>query len=365
MAAVLDSVTRPVVAAKLDRLEALRGLAAMYVVVHHTLPSRYYIEGWNIATINRFGQEAVLLFFILSGFVIRYAFAKHPGQSFRDYFRRRFLRIYVPLAAVLALGYLARSYDAGQWIDPRPTQLLGNLAMLQDYADVKPNVPVGTYLGNDPLWSLAYEWWFYMLFFPVMTLVRGRDRRDALVFGTGLCACVLYCFLPIFPVRVAMYFGIWWSGAYMAERYLEGRLNGLRDVARPLLALGACAAVMALNVADKLPELGPRTPGFYPWLELRHFVSAALLIVCGVLWRRAGWPLFAALVGPFALVAPVSYTVYISHDYLMVHATYLDFIENRVLQWVAYLSVVLAASWVIERWLYPRTLRLWPARGRA
>jgi peptidoglycan/LPS O-acetylase OafA/YrhL len=35
--------------------------------------------------------------------------------------------------------------------------------MLQDVISLKPNVISAVYMGNGVLWSLSYEWWFYML----------------------------------------------------------------------------------------------------------------------------------------------------------------------------------------------------------
>ena len=354
------------VGGRIDKLEALRGLAAIYVVIHHTLPHQYFVAGWDVGKLNRLGQEAVILFFLISGFVIKYAFERASSKRFADYFRKRFYRIYLPLIIVLGLGYLARSHAAGQWIDPQLGVLLGNLLMFQDYVDVKPNVWVPTYLTNDPLWSLTYEWWFYMLFYPLTVWIRDSRTRNALVFSVSVLGAAVYFFLPHFPVRVFMYLGIWWSGVYLAERYLEGRLERLADIALPVAALGAASAVLALNVLDKLPELGPRSPGFYPWLELRHFVFAALAIVAGFVWRRLGWVLFYPLLRPFLWLAPMSYVVYISHDYLFTGAAYLDFIDNAALRWIAYFTAVVAISWVIECRLYPWLMRrLMPPKARS
>ena len=61
-------------AGKLDKLEALRGAAALYVVFHHTIPYDSRLFNLPVGHLMRFGQEAVILFFLLSGFVINYSF---------------------------------------------------------------------------------------------------------------------------------------------------------------------------------------------------------------------------------------------------------------------------------------------------
>jgi peptidoglycan/LPS O-acetylase OafA/YrhL len=48
--------------------------------------------------------------------------------------------------------------------DPEWNTLLGNIFMLQDVISLKPNVISAVYMGNGVLWSLSYEWWFYILY---------------------------------------------------------------------------------------------------------------------------------------------------------------------------------------------------------
>ncbi|NJN20097.1 MAG: succinyl transferase OpgC [Leptolyngbya sp. RL_3_1] len=67
---------------KLWRLEAIRGLAALYIVVSHVLGNEYFFL--------RFGQEAVMIFFMMSGFVIEYSFQNSRYQNFKSYFKKRF-----------------------------------------------------------------------------------------------------------------------------------------------------------------------------------------------------------------------------------------------------------------------------------
>jgi peptidoglycan/LPS O-acetylase OafA/YrhL len=50
---------------KLERLEALRGVAAVYVLLHHIIRARLGIEKGLLGLLFGFGQEAVILFFLL------------------------------------------------------------------------------------------------------------------------------------------------------------------------------------------------------------------------------------------------------------------------------------------------------------
>jgi peptidoglycan/LPS O-acetylase OafA/YrhL len=101
---------------KLDKLEAVRGFAALYVVLHHMFDSGIYFFGINFSFLFRFGQEAVILFFILSGFVISYSFEKSINKSFSLFFTKRFMRIYLPLIIVCITHYLLQVYDKDEYV---------------------------------------------------------------------------------------------------------------------------------------------------------------------------------------------------------------------------------------------------------
>src|SRR5687767_13607112 len=79
-----------------QKLDALRGIASLYVLLHNLV---YGLIGLNLVSpkVKIFfaaGQEAVILFFLLSGFVIYISFYKNPNINFKGFFIRRFKRIY-------------------------------------------------------------------------------------------------------------------------------------------------------------------------------------------------------------------------------------------------------------------------------
>ena len=137
---------------KLDRLEQLRGAASFYVFAHHYV--RHNLpEAPGVARFFMFGQVAVLLFFLLSGFVIHYSALRRGKLTARDYFVRRFRRIYPVFAIALGLSYLAACHQAGTWLGPDLRSLGLNLLQLQGI-DRDPGQWVDTYMGNEPLWSV-------------------------------------------------------------------------------------------------------------------------------------------------------------------------------------------------------------------
>ena len=147
----------------LKKLSALRGFAAFYVFVHHFIGFTEIRE--HISPIMRFpfrfGQEAVILFFILSGFVIHYSsFSKK--LSFNEYMFKRIKRIY-PIFMASILVSVAVFYTNGYNFKLKDIEtFFGNLFMLQDISN-KPGLWVNVFLENHALWSLSYEFIFYLV----------------------------------------------------------------------------------------------------------------------------------------------------------------------------------------------------------
>jgi len=347
---------------KLEKLEALRGAAAVYVVCHHTIPRDIEWLGLKPGVLLSFGQEAVITFFLLSGFVIAYAFARSSNRSFGRYFSSRFCRIYIPLFAVFLITWVFESLRTGSPVNPDIVNLLGNAFMLQDLGSEYPGTLFMPYLGNGPLWSLSYEWWFYLLFFPLVTQI-GNRHIHYIAYGIACIAAVAYILFPVFPLRVLMHFAIWWTGAYLAYLYLNRNHFKFLALLLPIIVLTFITTLQAINIWWYFEAHG-QLPGFlpHPVSEFRHFAFALFIVLTGLVWLRLGAPLYNWLLKPFVFFAPISYGIYICHDPVMRDATYLDFIGHPVVEWILYFLIVLTVATLIESVLYTKLkLKMQPA----
>lgn len=240
---------------ELKFLDGLRGLAALEVMVGH---ARWLLwEGYSTGYLKhpqtynifskalvyffsafRYGHQAVMFFFVLSGFVIHLRYSQKiqkDGQAvkfdFWTFLKRRAKRLYPPLVLAMvvtlfcdALGvsrnfviyFHATPYDLinqNITMDHRALTAIGNLLFL-----MKTYVP--TWGTNDPLWSLKFEWWFYMLY-PLFFLITKRSVLLATLLMTLLF--VLSFFGALWPMLLlrsvfsAMLF--WWFGALLADIY--------------------------------------------------------------------------------------------------------------------------------------------------
>ncbi len=254
-------------------LDALRGLAALYVVFCHAgallwygfVPSAWAGENGLDAIVGRivhglldYSPVAVLLFFLISGFCIHYRQARalttlQPGArssqilSLRDFAMRRLRRLYPPflLALVLTAGFdaLGSHLNDAFYNGPKPDQIswLGNSHALQTVLGnlaIQSTLSVPTFGTDSPLWSLAYEFWFYAGY-PILLLVTARHGSVSMLGLTGLCAVVAYAASRVSDVwltYVIMTWCVWAAGAVLAEAYVGRiRLPGLRWFVLPAL----------------------------------------------------------------------------------------------------------------------------------
>ena len=169
-------------------LDMLRGLAAWAVMWGH-LRALFFVDFQHLECgslplsvlyfFTGFGNQAVMVFFVLSGFLISSAIIGRRVSgtwSWHDYAIDRASRLYVVLIPGLLFGLLwdkmgsvlfAFKHIYSQPIDGfgsaiAQSQLtfgtfLGNLFFLQ-------SILCPTFGSNGPLWSLANEFWYYVLF---------------------------------------------------------------------------------------------------------------------------------------------------------------------------------------------------------
>lgn len=340
------------------KLEAVRGFAAAYICFGH-IAERYYTGVTPF--LLRFGQEAVMIFFVLSGFVISWTTPNEGPlkQSFGQYFWKRFSRIYsVWFLAVVAL-FAISSIEQHKVVLPTFANFAGNLFMLQDYASGKPAVVCDEIYDDHPLWSLHYEWWFYM-FFPLTLYVADSRRRMHVVGIIAVLSSISYVIFPTVIARLLLYFCTWYIGAHAAICLRKNGRVTLRDVAGPLLyvCISSLPLVALVGVYAKSTGWRHIQLGIHPVLELRHLISAVAFVLIAFAWRSIKWIGFSATVGLFAPIAPISYSLYVIHSRSIAVATYLSFVRIHVIEMLLYLALTLLFCYFAELVVYPALRRL-------
>lgn len=165
-----QSVAAPEIAAKSSSvhfyfLDALRGLAALWVVFYHVGDDRMphllkVIPNWILTPVFHWGSLGVAIFFVLSGFVIAHSLRKAQidWPYFKNFTLRRLVRLsppyYASIVFCLGLGIVAAIAKGEAWPFPSPLQLAAHALYVQDLLK----------LGhiNDAYWTLCLELQFYL-----------------------------------------------------------------------------------------------------------------------------------------------------------------------------------------------------------
>lgn len=176
-------------------LDAMRGLAALLVVLYHL---RWDWHGYGLVPV-RHGFYAVDFFFVLSGFVMAatYGTIRTPVDLVRFTIKRagRLLPLhFAVLAAFLAVEILFSLAESVGLSAGRPAFVgfTGLTPLLAQATMTFGLIPGLDWLWNHPCWSIAVEFWTYMLFgLTVLILTRWRSWVWAFLSGVGLAAVAL------------------------------------------------------------------------------------------------------------------------------------------------------------------------------
>lgn len=281
-------------------IDAVRVLAALVVFLDHF--ARPSVSGGLFWQVAPFGGDAVIAFFVISGFVIAHATAQKERNA-ADYFVSRAARIYS--VAVPAIALTVACDFAGQWIDPGYTswsysegrlwqQLLTGLTFTNAFWNL------GLFPGSDgAYWSLGYEVPYYVIFGAAL-FTRGFWRVALpavlmLAAGPGI--------LALFP--------IWLLGAGL---YRLGRVWKAREAVGWALFLGSIAAWIAGQFW--LRSIGYDINHVAPTAYVPDYITGICFVI-NLLGFEAIAHRFAALLRPAAhairWAAGRSFTIYLVH----------------------------------------------------
>jgi putative transmembrane acyltransferase protein len=197
-------------------LDGLRGVAALMVIWYHVFEGYAFAGGTTIATFNH-GYLAVDFFFILSGFVIGYAYDDRWGKNFtmKDFIKRRLIRLH-PMVIMGAIVGAITFYIQGsvQWDGTHIGISMVMLSLLCTIFFIPAMPGVGYEVRgngemfplNGPCWSLFFEYIGNILY----ALFIRRLSNKALTIVVVLLGVALASF-AIFNVSGYGNIGVGWT----------------------------------------------------------------------------------------------------------------------------------------------------------
>ncbi|HSZ33537.1 MAG TPA: acyltransferase [Puia sp.] len=319
-------MNQPLVKHKYIWLDLFRGLAAVEVFLSHlralvfksygTEPSGIFKKAFYFFT--GFAHQAVIVFFVLSGFFITdtiYRALDKGKFSPVGYGSDRLVRLWVVLIPGLILtfiidapglhffgsspGYTGIHYMGDVEVSAHVTvaNFIGNIFFLQ-------GILVNTFGSNSPLWSLANEFWYYVLFPLVLFIFRKNS-----ITVKGILIILIIAVLFFIGKNISLYFLIWLMGSVVVwlKRNFSAPSVPLRNA---IIIFGILALVISLYKI----RTGTSTETILDFI-MAFFMG---ILVYGCLFMKE-MPEFPAKIISF--ISGFSYSLYVIHLPLCIFLT--------------------------------------------
>jgi peptidoglycan/LPS O-acetylase OafA/YrhL len=343
-------------ASRLVALDGLRGIAAVIVLVHHSLllvpglAAPYFGHEVHDSPVGLLvytplhvfwsGTEAVYLFFILSGLVLGLG-VRSRAFSWLSYFPSRIVRLYLPVIGAVALGALVMAFTPNadhtdsQWVRERPLdyEITG---MLTDATLVG-----GTSSSITPLWSLQWEVLFSLLLPLYVYLARRLSARVQLPVFIALAMLGAWAgvgalkFLPMFGIGVAL--------ASSWDTISAGIARIPRMTSAVIFPVAIVAAVLMATSYWTVQWWMPADVAVYVTLPV-VLVGISIIIVLS-----AQMPMLSRLLSsrPMRFLGLISFSLYLVHEPIVIAVS--KAIDRPTLAAVVAMPIAIAVSILFYR----------------
>ncbi len=320
--AVLENATNSPPRLRLEFLDGMRGLAALYVVLHHTVEEVEPFDGAHYSRLLalalkpfNMGHYAVGIFIVLSGYCLMLPVAHRADRRLKDgfqgYITRRAKRILPPYYAALALSIgLMLLIPATRHSEN--TKWMNNETALQFPALVAHILLAHNLSGawahriDAPMWSVATEWQIYFLFaLLLLPLWRRAGNLVTILFASGLGLGLTFAF-PVLQDACFWFIGLFSFGMAAATR--------LRKAHEPEIRLWGGAALMSAALLFALSLLTHLKAILIQADFITGVFGASLIMYCAGRAQHGGGVLLRLLESKAALrLGTFSYSLYLIH----------------------------------------------------
>lgn len=280
-------------------LDGVRAIACLSVLVFHvnfalnaihiSLPTLRGLQTFTNA-IAIAGQCGVVLFFVLSGFLLFLPYAKallfdSAWPSLRQFYLRRIFRIvpaYYAALFLITLLFARQYFQISHWHD-----LWLFLTLRQDFPATYQKI-------SGPFWTLAVEFQFYLLLPWIAWIIRYVVRRGEV---NWRLAKLIFC---LFVMIAWGLFSLYWGGYFweQGKTLVPFVPNSILSIIMPYIYGGSGKSLEVFAVGMLLCTLYiflQNAPEAKPWSEKLH-VSSVLFFLTGIgilgfmtLWHFYTW----------------------------------------------------------------------------
>ncbi|MFD2872545.1 acyltransferase family protein [Mucilaginibacter ximonensis] len=331
-------------------LDLFRGLAALVVVMMHCRalmfvefgllpPSNKTMFTKMFYLFTRLGHQAVMVFFVLSGFLVGGKLIQRLKEGtfdLRSYTIDRTVRIFLPLTSAIILIFISNTITGQKYgiID-----YFGNLLSLQDILVTRV---------SGPLWSLAYEVWFYIL----MGAIAWCFITSKMTYKYASALILFICFLIFSYSLRSVYLFIWLLGAIS---FLFGKKNNVIKFSGIVLLI---LSVGAFELYGHDKTLNAYKENHVEIIELSIGLAVCILAQ-QVVFSQPKRKLSIAIDGLGTKLANFSYTLYLTHVPIAELLVYEGFPKNKsvnarsIFNYTGGIVIALIGAYVLY-WLFEK-----------
>jgi peptidoglycan/LPS O-acetylase OafA/YrhL len=330
-------------------LDGLRGLAALFVVLHHcwlfSYPGFPVDNGPFWAGFLLYGHLAVVVFIVLSGFSLAAAPARDGWRlgGMRRFLRRRAWRILPPYWAALLFSFLMALLVVTETPGVVPTgrSLLVFGLLIQDA------VPAPS--PNSAFWSIAVEAQLYLVF-GLLLLLRRKIGAVALLATVLAVVAVIQVFSGSFaPFRSLLHLTPEFAVLFTAGVVSAGVLapGERRRLPWPLIAL-----VSGIGIVTLTAVMGSVwTVGNYFWVDIMAGLPTAALLA-GLATGRPRLLVRILDSTPLRKLGQFSYSLYLVHVPIVAmvsHRLIAPLIPDQTLRFLTVVAIAVPLALVVAR----------------
>jgi peptidoglycan/LPS O-acetylase OafA/YrhL len=254
-------------------LEILRGMASFIVVFHHLFVLKIFSVNYNPP-----GHLSVLIFFILSGYVIGISTPPLESQNaIIDYIKKRSLRLFPIYIISILFTFLITlgKYDL--------FTIVSNFLLI--------SVPLDNVIHeNGPLWSLHFELLFYFIFILISFYKLSPKKILLLLLLTILIFFALGNSVNKLIISYFIGFTFWISGVWLAnsknisdKRYYDSELIGIFILLFALEKLSPFKLILSLMKIPLTIDTTSHSWYYYPLpYEDLLYLPICIVLICRV-----------------------------------------------------------------------------------
>lgn len=308
---------------RIKELDALRGIAALFVVFFHYTMGRPEAQ-WGF----KLGVTGVDLFFIISGFVIFMSIRKVSSAT--EFAVNRFTRLYPTYWACATVTFIAQ-HIGNHWFyhtnNTSTVHYLVNLTMFQHY------FKVGDLDG--PYWTMILEMVFYICMFFLLLF---KQVKNIMSWGLGLLFVIaLYCmWLETYYPAINWDFVYWFHLFTHFPLFLAGIVFYRIIHNEGKIYFNYAILVLCFVVQSNLFDNFPKAADFISHTEYMMVLGFYFLLFILFVNHKLGF----IVSKPSLFIGKISFALYLIHQFISIDLIIPELLKHGCPFWPAALAAL-------------------------